>query len=124
MSGKQRHPGGYVGHLFMVKTPDTVRVGHCLMAGRLMEGDLILCLRHSGDCFQTYLMVQRSSNALTNYDNVRFGSYGVGDSVDLGDLGGDAMKALDIGGTVYFRPPDVIEVKPPKVEIPEPEWPE
>ena len=76
----QRHPSGLVGYFFRVNNPDTIRVGHCFMNGRLKPGDLMLCTAHSGDCFQNYILIEEFVNGCLGLPQYKFGSYGVGDS--------------------------------------------
>lgn len=95
----QHHPHGLVGNLWRIKTPQTVQVGHCFLAGRLKAGDLFLCVRHSGDCFQDYIFIEEYSNALIGKPKWEFGSYGIGDAeyIELQDGEFDILK---IGGRI------------------------
>jgi hypothetical protein len=79
---RERHPEGIVGKLWRIVTPATVHIGHCFLRGRLLKGDVFLCLEHAGDCFQNYVYVEESVNrwVLTEH---RFGSYGIGDAVEV-----------------------------------------
>jgi hypothetical protein len=100
----ERHPEGIVGKLWKIKDPATFKVGNCFLNGRLMEGDIFLCVRHSGDCFQDYIIVEESSNRFRGKPEFRFGSYGVGDSECLGLLTGSEIEILENGGS--FRRSD------------------
>lgn len=74
------HPHGLVGSIWRIKTPKSVRVGNCFLDGRLKKGDLFLCIRHSGDCFQNYIYVEEYDNCLISKPEWSFGSYGIGDA--------------------------------------------
>lgn len=91
----QRHPHGLVGGLWKIKTPESVKTGHCFMRDRLKEGDLWLGIAHTGDCFQTYMYVEDYANCFVGRPKWTFGSYGIGDSeeVDLPEGGPDLLKA-------------------------------
>ncbi len=96
----ERHPEGLIGKLWKIKDPATIKVGNCFLAGRLREGDTFLCVRHSGDCFQDYIIVEESSsNRLRGKPELRFGAYGVGDSECLGLLTGSEIEILANGGS-------------------------
>jgi len=79
----QHHPRGYVGIVWRINDPKTVRVGSCFLAGRLKKGDLFLCTEHSGDCFQTYVYVEEYDNCYVLHEEWSFGSYGKGDAEAL-----------------------------------------
>lgn len=95
----QVHPHGIVGNLWRIKTPETVRIGHCFLKGRLKKGDLFLCIDHSGDCFQDYIFVEEYSNCLIGKKEWSFGSYGIGDSEKVELLPGE-FEILKKGGRV------------------------
>lgn len=95
----QHHPHGMVGNLWRIKDPDSVRVGHCFLAGRLKKGDLFLCVAHSGDCFQSYIYVQEYANCLISKPEWSFGSYGIGDAETV-DMASGEFEALKDGGRV------------------------
>ena len=97
----QRHPHGLVGNLFRIKTPESVRVGYCFMAGRLKPNDLWLCTAHSGDCFQTYIYVEECANYLIGKPVLNFGSYGIGDA-ELVEIPDGAFNVLQSGGHVEW----------------------
>lgn len=95
----EHHPHNRVGNLYRIKKPETVRVGHCFLRGRLKEGDLFLCTNHSGDCFQDYMYVEEYSNVLVGNKTWRFGSYGIGDSEKV-ELKEGEFDILKNGGRV------------------------
>lgn len=95
----EHHPHGLVGKLWRIKDPDSVRVGHCFLAGRLKAGDLFLCVAHSGDCFQDYMYVEEFSNCLKAKPEWQFGSYGIGDSDEVSIVDGE-FETLKTGGRV------------------------
>lgn len=76
----QHHSHGLVGNLWRIGDPKSVPVGNCFLAGRLKEGDLFLCVAHSGDCFQDYIYVEEYDNCLVGKPKWSFGSYGIGDA--------------------------------------------
>jgi len=67
------HPRGLVGKLWRIKDPETVRVGHCFLQGRLKSGDLFLCINHSGDNFQDYIFIEKYSNGYRGRPQWEFG---------------------------------------------------
>lgn len=96
--GVQRHAKGVVGKLFRIQDPKTVRVGNCWMAGRLLAGDLILCVRHSGDCFETYVLVKEFENGLEGIPGSEWGAYGHGDAIESKtQVTADQATALSAG---------------------------
>ena len=94
---RQRHPEGLVGKLWRINDPKTVRVGDCFLNGRLLKGDLFLCLEHSGDCFQTYAYVAEYANRYELRRKCRLGSYGIGDAIALPLTETEAESLLDGG---------------------------
>ena len=40
-----------VGKVFLLDKSDNGRVGHHWMRGRILNGDVVLCVKHTGDCF-------------------------------------------------------------------------
>ena len=97
----ERHPHDLVGNMFRIKSPDSVRIGHCFMAGRLKVDDLWLCTEHSGDCFQTYIFVKEYDNCLIGQPVLNFGSYGIGGSEAV-TLPDGAFDTLRSGGRVEW----------------------
>lgn len=95
--GVQHHPHGVVGKLWRIRNPDSVRIGHCFLAGRLKEGDLFLCTRHSGDCYQTYIYVEEFDNCLISKPEWSFGSYRIGDAECIDLKEGEFTKLKDGG---------------------------
>ncbi len=95
----QHHPHGLVGRLWRINDPRTVRVGNCFLEGRLKKGDLFLCVKHSGDCFQDYIYVEEYANGLRGRPQWAFGSYGIGDAEPT-DIPADEFVVLKTGGTV------------------------
>jgi len=88
----QRHPHGLVGSLWRIKSPKSVRVGDCFLAGRLKKGDLFLCICHNGDCFQIYIYVEEYANCLIGKPEWNFGSYGIGDAERIDITNEDFLK--------------------------------
>ena len=105
MGGRgQRHPHGLVGKVWRIKTPQSVRVGDCFLSGRLKEGDLFLCINHSGDCFQDYIFLDTynyldGNKYLKGFPQWRFGSYGIGDAEECPlELSESEIEELKTGG--------------------------
>ena len=95
----QHHLHGLVGNIWRIKDPKSVRIGNCFLAGRLKKGDLFLCVRHSGDCFQDYIYVEEYANCLISKPECRFGSYGIGDAERI-DINEEEFDKLKNGGRV------------------------
>ena len=73
-------PGNTIGALYRVRDDsENSRVGHCWMAGRLRKGDLLLCIEHSGDCFNNYVLCELHTNAIRALHGSKFGAYVFGD---------------------------------------------
>ncbi len=47
-----------LGRVFRLRPSDLDRVGRCWMQGRLREGDLVMPVEHSGDCFFSYELLE------------------------------------------------------------------
>ena len=92
----QHHPHGLVGVLWRIRDPDSVRIGHCFMRGRLRAGDLWLGVAHTGDCFQTYMHVEEYANGWLAFAERTFGSYGIGDAESV-DIPAAALAELETG---------------------------
>lgn len=76
--------GAELGALYRITdSTDRGRVGCCWMAGRLRVGDTMLCVRHSGDCFYQYILVEVLGNGIRGIPQSEFGAYVFGDRVDL-----------------------------------------
>lgn len=48
------------------------------MRGRLRRGDVVLCGKHSGDCFNTYILCEVLGNGVRGIPGSRFGAYTMG----------------------------------------------
>lgn len=95
----QHHPRGLVGNLWRIIDPESVRVGHCFLDGRLKKGDLFLCIKHSGDCFQDYMFIQEYTNCLVGKPEWQFGSYGIGNAKQV-ELTNREFGVLKLGGRI------------------------
>lgn len=73
--------GASIGTMYKLSKKDLDRVGSCWMSGRLMVGDLVLCIRHSGDCFYDYILVEEGANFYEGIPGSEFGSYTLGTKV-------------------------------------------
>jgi hypothetical protein len=81
MFERQWGGGAEIGVLYRVMTEaDCERVGNCFMKGRLRVGDYALCLKHAGDCFYDYMLVERIANGWRGYPQATFGAYVFGDT--------------------------------------------
>lgn len=70
--------GAQVGKLYMIQSDDDFsRVGNCAMSGRLRKGDILVAIRHSGDCFYDYQLVKVYANAVT-VEDIKLGAYTLG----------------------------------------------
>lgn len=104
MIRQQRHPSGLVGNIFRIKNPSTISIGHSFMAGRLLPGDLVLCIGHSGDCFQDYVPVAEYANGLSGLPKYKFGSYYIGDSELVCELKKSEAALLEEGEVIIPLP--------------------
>jgi hypothetical protein len=70
--GRQRHPIGVVGRVFQIKDANYAngRIGNHWMKGRLVKDDRVMCLQHSGDCYQTYTLLDEMRSFVA-----QFGAY-------------------------------------------------
>ncbi len=74
--------GASIGQLYQFKDEhDLKRMGSCWMAGRVRIGDVALCLQHSGDCFHTYILMERYANGLKGIPGARFGACTFGEQL-------------------------------------------
>jgi hypothetical protein len=74
--------GAEIGALYRIRPEDFGRVGCCWMAGRLKDGDLVLCVAHSGDCFFDYILIYEYANGIEGIPGSSFGAYTLGSKVD------------------------------------------
>lgn len=82
-----------IGKAYIVRPVDLGRVGYCWMRGRLKVGDIVLPLRHSGDCFYDYVLAEGGDwLTLGKNPNVpafrrivqdTFGAYQIGDLLSV-----------------------------------------
>lgn len=108
----QRHLHGLVGKFWRIKNPESVRIGDCFLTGRLKKGDVFLCTKHSGDCFQTYTYVEIGESwdgtriGIKSLNNIEFGSYGIGDAEEEKyNITDNDFNILKSGGYVeIFQP--------------------
>lgn len=56
--GNWRSDGHHVGTLVVLRAGDNGRVGRVWMAGRILDGDVAMAVRHAGDCFWSYQLLQ------------------------------------------------------------------
>ena len=81
MYGHNWRGGAAIGVLYQFQTPeDCARVGNHWMKGRVHVGDYALCLRHAGDCFYEYMLVERIANGWRGIPAATFGAYIFGDT--------------------------------------------
>lgn len=55
--GNWRDGGVDVGDIFVLDGPFEHRLGHGWAKGRLKQGDILVAISHSGDCFHDYLLL-------------------------------------------------------------------
>lgn len=69
--------GGDIGgiYIFTQMDIDDYRVGNCWMEGRLHPGDVCMCVKHAGDCFNDYILLRLLTNAVQGIPESRFGAY-------------------------------------------------
>lgn len=97
MWNRERHPDGLVGNLFRINDVDSIHLGN--FEEMLSSGDLVLCIRHSGDCFQDYIVIEELSDALKGIPDKRFGSYGIGNASKVDDYHlDDISRAILVQG--------------------------
>ena len=84
-----RTAGHRVGLLVKVGAKDNSRVGHCWMRGRLLDGDLAMCVAHAGDCFWRYQLVEHGftigctgRKGYKLLDGAKFGAYVLGEPLE------------------------------------------
>lgn len=79
--GNERH-NTRIGHVYRMGKDCIHRCGSGWYRGRLKEGDLLLCVGHSGDCFSDYLLIEEISYAdrlaLRRVLSERIGAYDFG----------------------------------------------
>ena len=96
--GVWRKDGVVLGKVYRLSKRDLGRVGGCWMNGRLHVGDLVMPIRHSGDCFYDYRLIQGG----TTRENTRVMNA-------QGQLCYDAPKGAVFGayslGTLYEEQP-------------------
>jgi hypothetical protein len=51
-------------------------MGHTMMKGRLLEGDLLLCIGHTGDAFHDFMLLEPIGNGYRADRGMVFGAYG------------------------------------------------
>lgn len=95
--------GNTIGCIYRLTKHDTGRVGHCWMRGRLIEGDLALCIAHAGDCFYQYILLDVGGNYIRGVAESRFGSYSfAGEAVEWIPSNRE-LHLLCAGETIYFK---------------------
>lgn len=86
--------GVRAGQVFTVTAADNGRIGHCWMAGRLRDGDLVMAVQHSGDGFWDYVLLDRgflmsrgagrsTAQGTQAILNSRFGAYVLGERTNI-----------------------------------------
>lgn len=67
--------GNRIGGIYVLTEWDLTRTGYSWMRGRLHKGDIVMCTRHSGDCFYDYILLEIGTNFIRGILESRFGSY-------------------------------------------------
>jgi hypothetical protein len=75
--------GAHVGQVVALSARDNARIGHCWMRGRLRDGDLAIVVRHSGDGFWTYRLLEGGAHC-TNGHTPGVAAYSVCRGSDFG----------------------------------------
>lgn len=76
--------GATIGKFYrLTKSEDLNRVGSCWMKGRLNINDLILCIKHTGDCFYDYILIKEFGNGLQGLPESEFGAYTCGEPINI-----------------------------------------
>ena len=75
--------GVRVGKIVTIHEKDFGNVGYCWMKGRLKDGDLAIAVRHSGDSFWSYMLLEetgtyRGQRAYKVIPESVFGAYVLG----------------------------------------------
>lgn len=90
MSATWRTGNHHPGLLLTISEKDFDRVGICWMAGRLKDGDLIMCIEHAGDCFWHYALVRHdftlARTGRQGYELIigsKFGAYVLGEPYEF-----------------------------------------
>lgn len=73
--------GNRIGALYYMRKHDLHRVGNSFMKGRLHEGDIVMCIAHTGDCFYDYILIEYGQNFIKGILNSRFGAYAMEDTL-------------------------------------------
>jgi hypothetical protein len=110
-----RADGYYPGLLVHIRAIDNKRVGHCWMAGRLLDGDLAMIVSHSGDCFFNYVLLDHK---FSTYNKNRvlapglkvmkgsdFGAYTLGQQCAAQPISKDLFRELMEGKMVTLEQP-------------------
>lgn len=62
-------------YIFSQEDIDNYSVGDCWMKTRLKPGDICMCIKHSGDCFNTYILLEDKGNGIKGISGSAFGAY-------------------------------------------------
>ena len=84
MFNREWGEGATIGKLYrLVESTDLNRVGLCSMRGNLKINDLILCIKHTGDCFYNYILIEEFEKGLKGIPKSEFGAYTTGIPVNI-----------------------------------------
>ncbi len=102
----ERKGGHEVGLVVKLTAKDNERVGNHWMRGRLLDGDLAICLEHTGDCFWDYQLLRQTKTAVgaTVFELIRgsrFGAYVLGTPHGASPTK-DELEILLLGQAVPF----------------------
>jgi len=74
-----------IGGIYAISQDDFSRVGSDWIKGRLKQGDLVLAIQHSGDCFYNYFLINLRDYGdhftISKLINQSFGSYHLGEHI-------------------------------------------
>ncbi|MEE8577293.1 MAG: hypothetical protein V3T31_08550 [candidate division Zixibacteria bacterium] len=71
--------GQSIGVIYILSEADNDRFGSHWFKGRIKDGDVVLCVAHTGDCFYDYKLIKVYGNGLEVLDDSpRMCGYGLG----------------------------------------------
>lgn len=75
---KNWRSGNEIKKMYILNEHDLSRIGNCWMEGRLLINDIILCVDHTGDCFNNYVLIYPFMNGIKAILESKFGAYQLG----------------------------------------------
>lgn len=97
MADREWGGGQEVGTVYLLSVEDNKRFGSHWFAGRIKDGDVALCVEHTGDCFYDYKLLLVFANGLEiAKDSPGLCGYGLGRRV-AGELSAREYHLLMAG---------------------------